>query len=128
MIFNHCFHIRLENIKFKFNKLIVCSLGESVQSTALDMSPILIGLGGTATGLGLIVVGVLMALWRRNSSTPAKSKPPQQLTVSIFSGKPEEEEGNPDLIPTTALTNHFTGKLFITIFECLFIFFFIRNE
>ncbi|KAL6256349.1 hypothetical protein P5V15_012466 [Pogonomyrmex californicus] len=83
--------------------------GESTSS--VDMSPILIGLGGTATGLGLIVTGVLMALWRRHAATPAKPKPPQQPSIATFAGKGEEEDGNPDLIPTTALTNHLTGKL-----------------
>ncbi|EGI66835.1 hypothetical protein G5I_04641 [Acromyrmex echinatior] len=80
--------------------------GESTSST--DMSPILIGLGGTATGLGLIVTGVLMALWRRHAATPAKPKPPQQPSIATFAGKGDEEDGNPDLIPTTALTNHLT--------------------
>lgn len=76
------------------------------------MSPILIGLGGTATGLGLIVTGVLMALWRKHAATPAKAKsPPQQPSIATFAGKGEEEDGNPDLIPTTALTNHLTGEL-----------------
>ncbi|XP_039315150.1 basement membrane-specific heparan sulfate proteoglycan core protein isoform X3 [Solenopsis invicta] len=82
--------------------------GESTSST--DMSPILIGLGGTATGLGLIVTGVLMALWRRHAATPAKPKPPQQPSIATFAGKGEEEDGNPDLIPTTALTNHLTDR------------------
>ncbi|XP_053985490.1 nephrin-like [Hylaeus anthracinus] len=82
--------------------------GESVSS--VDMSPILIGLGGTATGLGLIVTGVLMALWRKHAATPAKPKPPQQPSIATFAGKGEEEDGNPDLIPTTALTNHFTDR------------------
>lgn len=78
----------------------------------MDMSPILIGLGGTATGLGLIVTGVLMALWRKHAATPAKAKsPPQQPSIATFAGKGEEEDGNPDLIPTTALTNHLTGEL-----------------
>ncbi|XP_020291370.1 nephrin-like isoform X2 [Pseudomyrmex gracilis] len=80
------------------------------ESTSVDMSPILIGLGGTATGLGLIVTGVLMALWRRHAATPTKSKPPQQPTIATFAGKGEEEDGNPDLIPTTALTNHLTDR------------------
>ncbi|XP_024935855.1 nephrin isoform X1 [Cephus cinctus] len=83
--------------------------GESVSS--VDMSPILIGLGGTATGLGLIVTGVLMALWRRHAATPAKPKPPQQPSIATFAGKGEEEDGNPDLIPTTALSNHTDRKL-----------------
>lgn len=82
--------------------------GESASS--VDMSPILIGLGGTATGLGLIVTGVLMALWRKHAATPAKPKPPQQPSIATFAGKGEEEDGNPDLIPTTALTNHLTGE------------------
>nr|XP_031846620.1 uncharacterized protein LOC116433066 [Nomia melanderi] len=82
--------------------------GESVSS--VDMSPILIGLGGTATGLGLIVTGVLMALWRKHAATPAKPKPPQQPSISTFAGKGEEEDGNPDLIPTTALTNHLIDR------------------
>ncbi|EFN61564.1 hypothetical protein EAG_02621 [Camponotus floridanus] len=82
--------------------------GESTSS--VDMSPILLGLGGTATGLGLIVTGVLMALWRRHAATPAKPKPPQQPSIATFAEKGEEEDGNPDLIPTTALTNHLTGK------------------
>ncbi|XP_018350424.1 PREDICTED: protein turtle-like [Trachymyrmex septentrionalis] len=82
--------------------------GESTSST--DMSPILIGLGGTATGLGLIVTGVLMALWRRHAATPAKPKPPQQPSIATFAGKGDEEDGNPDLIPTTALTNHLTDR------------------
>nr|XP_034177906.1 hemicentin-1-like isoform X1 [Osmia lignaria] len=83
-------------------------IGESVSS--VDMSPILIGLGGTATGLGLIVTGVLMALWRKHAATPTKPKPPQQPTIATFAGKGEEEDGNPDLIPTTALTNHLTDR------------------
>lgn len=83
-------------------------VGESTSS--VGMSPILIGLGGTATGLGLIVTGVLMALWRRHAATPTKPKPPQQPSIATFAGKGEEEDGNPDLIPTTALTNHLTGK------------------
>ncbi|KAK2575511.1 hypothetical protein KPH14_011232 [Odynerus spinipes] len=83
--------------------------GESV-SSSIDMSPILIGLGGTATGLGLIVTGVLMALWRRHAATPTKPKPLQQPTIATFAGKAEEEDGNPDLIPTTALTNHLTDR------------------
>ncbi|KAH0955172.1 hypothetical protein HN011_009771, partial [Eciton burchellii] len=82
--------------------------GESTSS--IDMSPILIGLGGTATGLGLIVTGVLMALWRRHAATPTKPKPPQQPSIATFAGKGEEEDGNPDLIPTTALTNHLTDR------------------
>ncbi|XP_011872251.1 PREDICTED: hemicentin-1-like isoform X2 [Vollenhovia emeryi] len=86
----------------------VIAAGESTSST--DMSPILIGLGGTATGLGLIVTGVLMALWRRHAATPAKPKPPQQPSIATFAGKGEEEDGNPDLIPTTALTNHLTDR------------------
>jgi len=88
---------------------MVSFAGESTSS--IDMSPILIGLGGTATGLGLIVTGVLMALWRRHAATPTKPKPPQQPSIATFAGKGEEEDGNPDLIPTTALTNHLTGKL-----------------
>nr|XP_012222068.1 PREDICTED: hemicentin-1-like isoform X2 [Linepithema humile] len=80
------------------------------ESTSVDMSPILIGLGGTATGLGLIVTGVLMALWRRHAATPTKPKPPQQPSIATFAGKGEEEDGNPDLIPTTALTNHLTVR------------------
>jgi len=88
---------------------MVSFAGESTSS--VDMSPILIGLGGTATGLGLIVTGVLMALWRRHAATPTKPKPPQQPSIATFAGKGEEEDGNPDLIPTTALTNHLTGKL-----------------
>ncbi|XP_012275792.1 hemicentin-1 [Orussus abietinus] len=83
--------------------------GES--GSSVDMSPILIGLGGTATGLGLIVTGVLMALWRRHAATPAKPKPPQQPTIATFTGKGEEDDGNPDLIPTTALSNHADRKL-----------------
>ncbi|XP_076234182.1 fasciclin-2 isoform X4 [Calliopsis andreniformis] len=79
-------------------------------ASSVDMSPILIGLGGTATGLGLIVTGVLMALWRRHAATPTKPKPPQQPTIATFAGKGEEEDGNPDLIPTTALTNHLTDR------------------
>lgn len=75
------------------------------------MSPILIGLGGTATGLGLIVTGVLMALWRRHAATPTKPKPLQQSSIATFTSKAEEEDGNPDLIPTTALTHHLTGNL-----------------
>ncbi|KAF3429208.1 hypothetical protein E2986_11931 [Frieseomelitta varia] len=82
--------------------------GESTSS--VDMSPILIGLGGTATGLGLIVTGVLMALWRKHAATPAKPKPPQQPSIATFAGKGEEEDGNPDLIPTTALTNHLADR------------------
>ncbi|XP_017883613.1 nephrin-like isoform X2 [Ceratina calcarata] len=85
--------------------------GESTSS--VDMSPILIGLGGTATGLGLIVTGVLMALWRKHAATPVKSKPlPQQSIAGIatYASKGEEEDGNPDLIPTTALTNHLIDK------------------
>lgn len=83
--------------------------GES--GSSVDMSPILIGLGGTATGLGLIVTGVLMALWRKHAATPAKAKsPPQQPSIATFAGKGEEEDGNPDLIPTTALTNHLTDR------------------
>ncbi|XP_076283532.1 hemicentin-1 isoform X1 [Lasioglossum baleicum] len=82
--------------------------GESVSS--VDMSPILIGLGGTATGLGLIVTGVLMALWRKHAATPAKPKPPQQPSIATFASKGEEEDGNPDLIPTTALTNHLIDR------------------
>lgn len=78
------------------------------------MSPILIGLGGTATGLGLIVTGVLMALWRKHAATPAKPKPPQQPSISTFAGKGEEEDGNPDLIPTTALTNHLIGNTVVS--------------
>ncbi|XP_011331388.1 hemicentin-1 isoform X2 [Ooceraea biroi] len=87
----------------------VIAAGESTSS--VDMSPILIGLGGTATGLGLIVTGVLMALWRRHAATPTKPKPPpQQPSIATFAGKGEEEDGNPDLIPTTALTNHLTDR------------------
>ncbi|CAL7951233.1 unnamed protein product [Xylocopa violacea] len=84
--------------------------GESVSS--VDMSPILIGLSGTATGLGLIVTGVLMALWRKHAASPAKPKPPpqQQPSIATFAGKGDEEEGNPDLIPTTALTNHLADR------------------
>lgn len=82
--------------------------GESVSS--VDMSPILIGLGGTATGLGLIVTGVLMALWRRHAATPTKPKPLQQSSIATFTSKAEEEDGNPDLIPTTALSHHVTGN------------------
>nr|XP_050855116.1 nephrin-like [Vespula vulgaris] len=82
--------------------------GESVSS--VDMSPILIGLGGTATGLGLIVTGVLMALWRRHAATPTKPKPLQQSSIATFTSKAEEEDGNPDLIPTTALTHHLTDR------------------
>ncbi|KAG7204097.1 hypothetical protein KM043_001946 [Ampulex compressa] len=82
--------------------------GESVSS--VDMSPILIGLGGTATGLGLIVTGVLMALWRKHAATPAKPKPPQQPSIATFAGKGEEEDGNPDLIPTTALADHLADR------------------
>ncbi|KAH0568297.1 hypothetical protein KQX54_020215 [Cotesia glomerata] len=74
------------------------------------MSPILIGLGGTATGLGLIVMGVLMALWRRHAATPTKPKQSQQPTISSFTGKGEEEDGNPDIIPTTVLSNHLSDK------------------
>lgn len=70
------------------------------------MSPILIGLGGTATGLGLIVTGVLMALWRRHAATPAKPKPPQPTIATFASKGGDEEDGNPDLIPTSELTNH----------------------
>ncbi|XP_058801880.1 nephrin-like isoform X2 [Phymastichus coffea] len=78
---------------------------------SLDISPILIGLGGTATGLGLIVTGVLMALWRKHASSPAsKPKPLQQPTNATFAVKAEEEDGNPDLIPTTALTNNYTDR------------------
>ena len=84
------------------------------------MSPILIGLGGTATGLGLIVTGVLMALWRKHAATPAKPKPPQQPSIATFAGKGEEEDGNPDLIPTTALTNHLTGELRHTLRYALY--------
>ncbi|XP_046489857.1 nephrin isoform X1 [Neodiprion pinetum] len=84
--------------------------GDPVSS--VDMSPILIGLGGTATGLGLIVTGVLMALWRRHAATPAKPKPPQP-TISTFAGKGDEEDGNPDLIPTSELGNHLDRKLTI---------------
>lgn len=73
------------------------------------MSPILIGLGVTAAILGLIVIGVLMALWRRHVTTPAK--PPQQPILTTFPGKCEEEEGNPDLIPTTVLINHETATV-----------------
>ncbi|XP_015109252.1 hemicentin-1 isoform X1 [Diachasma alloeum] len=90
-----------------FLKGVAKFTGESV--TSVNMSPILIGLGGTATGLGLIVTGVLMALWRRHSATPAKPKQPQQLSISTF-GKNDEEDGNPDLIPTTDVTNHFSDK------------------
>ncbi|XP_014485877.1 PREDICTED: nephrin-like isoform X2 [Dinoponera quadriceps] len=86
--------------------------GESTSS--VDMSPILIGLGGTATGLGLIVTGVLMALWRRHAATPTKPKPPQQPSIATFAGKGEEEDGNPDLIPTTVLTNHLTESFLVT--------------
>ncbi|XP_076758356.1 nephrin isoform X2 [Xylocopa sonorina] len=84
--------------------------GESVSS--VDMSPILIGLSGTATGLGLIVTGVLMALWRKHAASPAKPKPAlqQQPGIATFAGKADEEEGNPDLIPTTALNNHLTAS------------------
>ncbi|XP_066589298.1 kin of IRRE-like protein 2 isoform X5 [Prorops nasuta] len=82
--------------------------GESVSS--VDMSPILIGLGGTATGLGLIVTGVLMALWRRHAQTPAKPKQPQQPSVATFTSKGEEEDGNPDLIPTTILSNNLKDR------------------
>ncbi|KAI4492963.1 hypothetical protein M0802_009800 [Mischocyttarus mexicanus] len=81
---------------------------ESVSS--VDMSPILIGLGGTATGLGLIVTGVLMALWRRHAATPTKPKPLHQSSIETFMSKAEEEDGNPDLIPTTALTHHLTDR------------------
>ncbi|CAB0029229.1 unnamed protein product [Trichogramma brassicae] len=97
----------------------------------LDISPILIGLGGTATGLGLIVTGVLMALWRKHAamggsgtggsgSSPSKPKALQQQhqqhqqhlhqppSIATFAVKGvEEEDGNPDLIPTTALTNNY---------------------
>ncbi|KAJ8674510.1 hypothetical protein QAD02_005772 [Eretmocerus hayati] len=52
----------------------------------LELSPILIGLGGTATGLGLIP------------------------SIATFTVKGEEEDGNPDLIPTTALTNNYTDR------------------
>ena len=52
-----------------------------------------------------------MALWRKHAATPAKPKPPQQPSIATFAGKGEEEDGNPDLIPTTALTNHLTGEL-----------------
>ncbi|XP_017792117.1 PREDICTED: uncharacterized protein LOC108574110 [Habropoda laboriosa] len=84
--------------------------GESAASS-VDMSPILIGLGGTATGLGLIVTGVLMALWRKHAATPAKLKrPPQQPSIATFAGKAEEEDGNPDLIPTRAMSNHSTDR------------------
>ncbi|KAK0082096.1 hypothetical protein PV325_011055 [Microctonus aethiopoides] len=82
--------------------------GESVST--VDMSPILIGLGGTATGLGLIVTGVLMALWRRHAATPAKPKQSQQPTIATFGGKTEEDDGNPDVIPTTNLTNYLSDK------------------
>ncbi|XP_057337147.1 hemicentin-2-like isoform X1 [Microplitis mediator] len=82
--------------------------GDSTSS--VDMSPILIGLGGTATGLGLIVTGVLMALWRRHAATPTKPKQSQQPTISTFTGKGEEEDGNPDIIPTTVLSNHLSDK------------------
>ncbi|KOC63271.1 Nephrin [Habropoda laboriosa] len=85
--------------------------GESAASS-VDMSPILIGLGGTATGLGLIVTGVLMALWRKHAATPAKLKrPPQQPSIATFAGKAEEEDGNPDLIPTRAMSNHSTANI-----------------
>ncbi|XP_043272442.1 hemicentin-2-like [Venturia canescens] len=85
--------------------------GESAPVSSVDMSPILIGLGGTATGLGLIVTGVLMALWRRHATaTPSKPKQPQQPIIATFTTKGDEEDGNPDLIPTTDLTNHSTDK------------------
>lgn len=79
------------------------------------MSPILIGLGGTATGLGLIVMGVLMALWRRHAATPTKPKQSQQPTISSFTGKGEEDDGNPDIIPTTVLSNHLSGNFVILL-------------
>ena len=88
---------------------------------AMDISPILIGLGGTATGLGLIVTGVLMALWRKHSATPAKPKPLQQPSIATFAVKGEEEDGNPDLIPTTALTNNYTGTYCIIFIIFIFI-------
>ncbi|XP_020708442.2 hemicentin-2-like isoform X2 [Athalia rosae] len=84
--------------------------------SSVDMSPILIGLGGTATGLGLIVTGVLMALWRRHAATPAKPKPPQP-TISTFAGKGDEEDGNPDLIPTSALANHLESSRSTDLFH-----------
>ncbi|XP_033218241.1 nephrin-like [Belonocnema kinseyi] len=78
---------------------------------SIDISPFLIGLGGTATGLGLIVIGVLMALWRRHATTPSKPKSPKQPAAMMnFVGKSEEDEGNPDLIPTTVITNHLSGQ------------------
>ena len=85
-----------------------CFAGET--GISLDISPILIGLGGTATGLGLIVTGVLMALWRKHAASPSKPKPLQQPSIATFAVKGEEEDGNPDLIPTTALTNNYAGE------------------
>jgi hypothetical protein len=84
-----------------------CFAGET--GISLDISPILIGLGGTATGLGLIVTGVLMALWRKHAASPSKPKRLQQPTIATFAVKSEEEDGNPDLIPTAALTNNYIG-------------------
>lgn len=101
-----CHHVGY--IIYRLARVEISFPGESTSS--VDMSPILLGLGGTATGLGLIVTGVLMALWRRHAATPAKPKPPQQPSIATFAEKGEEEDGNPDLIPTTALTNHLTGK------------------
>lgn len=99
---------------------IYSALGESVST--VDMSPILIGLGGTATGLGLIVTGVLMALWRRHAATPAKPKQSQQPTIATFGGKTEEDDGNPDVIPTTNLTNYLSGELIKSIIILVFIY------
>ena len=86
------------------------SLFSGETSFSIDISPILIGLGGTVTGLGLILTGVLMALWRKHAAaTPSKPKPLQQSSIGAFAVKGEEEDGNPDLIPVTALTNNCTG-------------------
>ncbi|CAD6238563.1 GSCOCG00008491001-RA-CDS [Cotesia congregata] len=95
---------------FERNVLPSASNVNSDSTSSVDMSPILIGLGGTATGLGLIVMGVLMALWRRHAATPTKPKQSQQPTISSFTGKGEEEDGNPDIIPTTVLSNHLSDK------------------
>ncbi|XP_031784619.1 muscle M-line assembly protein unc-89 isoform X2 [Nasonia vitripennis] len=97
--------IIMEGIAFKDMAKFTGETGIS-----LDISPILIGLGGTATGLGLIVTGVLMALWRKHAASPSKPKPPQQPSIATFAVKGEEEDGNPDLIPTTALTNNYTDR------------------
>lgn len=83
-------------------------IAEDSAEYLINVSPILIGLGVTSGILGLVVIGVLMALWRRHVSTP--TKPPQQPILTTFPGKCEEDEvvnyNTVDLIPTTVLVNH----------------------